>query len=43
MRRECYNECGRRAAKSSAGGYCCKPCAQGKTHHTAACDERNEP
>lgn len=35
----CENGCGRPAAKSSAGGYCCKRCAQGRDH-TEKCDTR---
>lgn len=41
-KRECENDCGRHAAKASAGGYCCKPCAQGRDHHSDKCDERND-
>ncbi len=38
-KKQCAEYCGRRAAKTSAGGYCCKPCVQGRGH-SEKCDER---
>ncbi len=39
-KKECAEYCGRRAAKSSAAGYCCRGCAVGAGEHTTKCDER---
>lgn len=43
-RKECREYCGRKAAKSSETGHCCRPCerSQGYGEHSPKCDERAE-